>query len=221
MVAAPVRLLTTKVSRLLATAILLVAPSAATDSLALFQYSVRSAGPAAGLPDAATKPAAAYVAATAQLRALEAEVGDAKKQSKETVAEKRAEYERALAEEDNRIFAAEAANRQLSGDIRQLDVSVDSLRRQAGALRAENDELLAKLRLAQTNVSTAHEFMEGALNSSQALLRSAPELAVLEELEAEEAVRRDEASHRQRLEAVATGKASLLQFRAAPEAVEV
>ena len=162
---------------MLATAMLLVAPSVAMDALALLQYSARSAGLAAGLPDAATKPAAAFAAATAQLRALEVEVEDAKKQSREAVAGKRAEYERALAEEDNRILVAVAANQQLSGDIRQLDVSVDSLRRQASALRAENDGLLANLRLMQANVSTGHEFMERALNSSQALLLGAPELA--------------------------------------------
>ena len=133
------------------------------------------------MPDAAARSAAAFGAATAHPRALEAGVEDAKQQSRVAVTRNRAEYEQALAEDEDLILAGEAANPHLSGCARQPDVSVDSLRRWARALRVENGGLLAYFRLTQAKVSAGRAFVESVVYSSQALFLNASELVVLEE----------------------------------------
>jgi len=152
---------------------------------------------------------------TAQVRGLRSHLLEAQREHVAVMTEKRRLYSKNLTAVWTQIHAAEAANADIEDSINALKQGNSAMLHRATNLTTENDALRKDLRELQTNLSTAQEFVDRALDNANDT--ETEELKVLYELEARHAANLASKEHQDRLSEVESVGLSLLDMGSAEQ----
>eukprot|EP00928_Gymnodinium_smaydae_P078610 TRINITY_DN62728_c0_g1_i1.p1 TRINITY_DN62728_c0_g1~~TRINITY_DN62728_c0_g1_i1.p1 ORF type:complete len:685 (+),score=199.85 TRINITY_DN62728_c0_g1_i1:77-2131(+) len=143
-----------------------------------------------------------------------------RKQEAEVTATKRALDDK-LRQQEQASEREERTNSLIAKEIHFTNGRVQELRQNASALEQRNDDLRGDIKILQTNITTALEFMQYALNQTNDSVESTPELAVLAELDRKDAKEAAEQKSQARMDEIEASTdadaptAALLQLRSA------
>jgi len=134
-----------------------------------------------------------------QMEELKESLATAEKDSKNDVRAEKAAYEKKLREQHVNTTGMQARNKKVSTEVSELKQETAGLRRKGDRLKAQSAVLRNSLESLQNNISTAQDFITGALVSKE---EDTDKLSILHELDANDTHKSMEKAHKQSLLAV-------------------
>jgi len=161
-----------------------------------------------------TKPAEIFTALNSHVAQLGERLAEVQRQGQDHISGLKQKYEANLTDQKDHTGNVTAENNGLHADIDKLNENIANLRSTADDLNRKNKNLVDDLKSLQRNITTAQEFVMNAVNTTEEMLSSAPELGVLDELAQKDEEMIKQRAHSQRLGAVSSAKGgvSLLQM---------
>jgi DNA repair exonuclease SbcCD ATPase subunit len=164
------------------------------------------------VPEVMTGPKHMFDTMSAQVSNLEARLAEVQKKNQDEMIDMKHKYDGNLTGTKTENTNITSQNSALKADINRINKSVRKLRSRANQLESDNGILLLDMQKMKANLTTAQEFTTKAMNSSDEMLFTAPELHVLTELAKKEDQMGSERAHSSRMgEVSAASGMSLLQ----------
>jgi len=164
------------------------------------------------VPEVMTGPKHMFDTMSAQVSNLEARLAEVQQKNQDEMIDMKHKYDGNLTGTKTENTNITSQNAALKTDINRINKSVRKLRSRANQLESDNGILLLDMQKMKANLTTAQEFTTKAMNSSDEMLFTAPELHVLTELAKKEDQMGSERAHSSRMgEVSAASGMSLLQ----------
>jgi len=156
------------------------------------------------------KSAQVLMGLNSKMEELKESLAEKEKESKATVRTEKAAYEKELKDQHLNSTHMLSRNKKLSAEVSELKTANTALRRKADRLKSQSAVLRTNLEGLQNNISTAQDFITGALERKEGEIEK---LSILQELDDNETHTRMDKAHKQSLSMLVGDQKDVMLFQ--------